>query len=646
MTQSKNPRSKRRYRYYEILEASRNATQDEIRRAYLKRAKMYHPDVNPDPEAHEKFKKINEAYEVLSDLTHRASYDNSPAECPVCWTYEVIQTTETQWRCRHCGCKFDPSRVSEVVEQVEAAAIPERLRETIRTFQTSQCSWCRRFYTQPFLCPYRRLQSSCVSFDRLGEEERRSLLGDEKWWWRMADTLQRVQERGIMAKCREPGCFALNPNPQKAICWQCGRDSLRCPSCREAPILRYDSGKDFWKCPNASCSRKFAYRAKRHIVEPTMNQEICPTCGKNLYFDAELLLWKCRNPVCRRIYTYQDLRSEHVRSKAEPMPKQKVTPQAKHSYRSAKKPPSWRIRVSPSTRKLSMSIAKLFLCLLVIADLVVIARTGYLLFTHQIAAVTGTTIFLAEAALLIWIISVLRSSRFRWRKPSFKLVFWPLLIITLVCTFAGIEPMSSIKDKAIGFIGQAWQGDVTPTESSASGSINPSPTPVKPSPSPVPQPAGLSMLELEEETFRLINMERNSMGAPSTTWNAELYELSRAHTQAMAARGELFHTPIGASYAENCWMGIGYHSDDRLPGAIVDTWMSSPLHRAWLLHEPLRASAVSIVKSSNGVYASWTFWMAEAQGGPELVREIADEWQRETGGSIPWIEWLKMKGYL
>ena len=290
MAQSKNPRFKRRYRYYEILEASRNATQDEIRRAYLKHAKVYHPDVNPNPEAHEKFKKINEAYEVLSDLMHRASYDNSPAECPVCWTYEVIQTTETQWRCRHCGCKFDPSRASEVVEQVEAAAIPERLREAISTFQTTQCSWCKKFYTQPFLCSYQRLQSSCVLFEKLGEEERRSLLGDEKWWWRMGDMLQRAQERGIMAKCREPGCFALNPNPQKTICWQCGRDSLRCPSCREAPILRYDTGKDFWKCPNASCSRKFAYRAKRHIVEPTINQESCPNCGKNLYYDAELVL--------------------------------------------------------------------------------------------------------------------------------------------------------------------------------------------------------------------------------------------------------------------------------------------------------------------------------------------------------------------
>lgn len=145
-----------------------------------------------------------------------------------------------------------------------------------------------------------------------------------------------------------------------------------------------------------------------------------------------------------------------------------------------------------------------------------------------------------------------------------------------------------------------------------------------------------------------MNVERNRAGVSSTKWDAELYKLSKAHTQEMANRGEIFHTPMGASYGENCWGGKGYYhyNKQELAEVIVDTWMSSPLHRAWLLHEPLRTSVVSIVVTLDGQYASWTFWTAEAQGGPELVRRIADEWQRETGGSTPWIEWLKMKGYL
>ena len=61
--------------YYEVLGLAKGATQDEIKKAYRKLAKKYHPDVNKDPGAEEKFKEINEAYEVLSDDNKRAAYD-------------------------------------------------------------------------------------------------------------------------------------------------------------------------------------------------------------------------------------------------------------------------------------------------------------------------------------------------------------------------------------------------------------------------------------------------------------------------------------------------------------------------------------------------------------------------------------------
>ncbi len=62
--------------YYEILEVSRSANGDEIKKAYRKMAKLYHPDRNPDdPDAEHKFKLCNEAYQVLSDENQRAIYD-------------------------------------------------------------------------------------------------------------------------------------------------------------------------------------------------------------------------------------------------------------------------------------------------------------------------------------------------------------------------------------------------------------------------------------------------------------------------------------------------------------------------------------------------------------------------------------------
>lgn len=60
---------------YETLEVSENSTPEEIKKAYRKLARKYHPDVNKDPSAEEKFKEINAAYEVLSNKEKKQQYD-------------------------------------------------------------------------------------------------------------------------------------------------------------------------------------------------------------------------------------------------------------------------------------------------------------------------------------------------------------------------------------------------------------------------------------------------------------------------------------------------------------------------------------------------------------------------------------------
>lgn len=68
--------------YYEVLGVSRGAGDEEIKKAYKKLALKYHPDRNKDKEAENRFKEINEAYQVLSDKQKRAQYDNFGSSSP------------------------------------------------------------------------------------------------------------------------------------------------------------------------------------------------------------------------------------------------------------------------------------------------------------------------------------------------------------------------------------------------------------------------------------------------------------------------------------------------------------------------------------------------------------------------------------
>src|SRR4051794_7440912 len=61
--------------YYELLGVARGASDAEIKRAFRKLAQQWHPDVNTSPEAQQRFKEINEAYQVLSDPGRRQAYD-------------------------------------------------------------------------------------------------------------------------------------------------------------------------------------------------------------------------------------------------------------------------------------------------------------------------------------------------------------------------------------------------------------------------------------------------------------------------------------------------------------------------------------------------------------------------------------------
>src|SRR5919201_182474 len=68
--------------YYKILGVERNASEDEVKKAYRKLARKYHPDVSKEANAKEKFQEVSEAYETLRDKEKRAAYDSLGSHRP------------------------------------------------------------------------------------------------------------------------------------------------------------------------------------------------------------------------------------------------------------------------------------------------------------------------------------------------------------------------------------------------------------------------------------------------------------------------------------------------------------------------------------------------------------------------------------
>jgi len=84
--------------YYEVLGVNKNATEEEIKKAYRKLARKYHPDLNPnDKEANRKFQQINEANEVLSDPEKRKKYDQYGRDWKHAEEFEKARQSRQQW---------------------------------------------------------------------------------------------------------------------------------------------------------------------------------------------------------------------------------------------------------------------------------------------------------------------------------------------------------------------------------------------------------------------------------------------------------------------------------------------------------------------------------------------------------------------
>ena len=120
---------------------------------------------------------------------------------------------------------------------------------------------------------------------------------------------------------------------------------------------------------------------------------------------------------------------------------------------------------------------KLFIILVVISSMVGAVIVGYLAFAHQLPPLIGAASVIIIVGLLIWLITLLRKSSMRYHTPSFILVFLSLLGITLICAFAGVEPLSAYKDNLLNYISSRMQ-NVSNSFKSDSTAIEPQTNPI------------------------------------------------------------------------------------------------------------------------------------------------------------------------
>lgn len=108
--------------YYKTLGVSRTATQDEIKQAYRRLARKYHPDVSKEKDAEAKFKEVGEAYEVLKDPEKRAAYDQLGANWKAGQDFNAPPGFDFNFDTSGVGAGFGGSGFSDFFEAIFGAA--------------------------------------------------------------------------------------------------------------------------------------------------------------------------------------------------------------------------------------------------------------------------------------------------------------------------------------------------------------------------------------------------------------------------------------------------------------------------------------------------------------------------------------------
>jgi len=445
-------------------------------------------------------------------------------------------------------------------------------QQAVEMFATTQCSWCRKFYTTPFLCPYDRLQSNCLSFDGLSAQERGRQVEDEKLWRRMADMLSQVEARGMMSRCREEDCLALNPNPQATSCWRCQRHSLSCPECDT--ILRYSIERDMWKCPNAAHSGTF-------FVVPTKPQEEWTARDLEQWMEEfrkreerkqkerEEQEKRTQAELAEREREKERKEREEEEEEQESYTQAELARQAREEFRIKRRKEQEERRHGQQTKGKKAAESNLYFEDGYVDD------NGEWQRKHPIQSNPEHPGY----------------HKVEWRKRQWNIIerfsrmlMWPFETLgsfsrMLTGLFESLDMLRWPIIMAL-FVGIAYGGVYLWTEHQ--------------------NPTGV-----EQGIFEQINVEREKVGLNPITWDESMHMGAREHSELMAQEGNLFHA--AGDFSECVYSSTSSVMGVNFPGypdakITVKAWMDSPGHRSILLGNEYTVGAVGVSKKGYATY--------------------------------------------